>query len=573
MRYSRFFGKTLREEPAEAETPSHRLLIKSGMIRQLASGIYSYLPLALRSLRKIEEIIREEMNAAGGQELRLPALQPLDIWEDSGRSDLFGDNLFRLKDRRSRDLVIAPTHEEAITLLAKATIYSYRDLPLILYQIQTKFRDELRPRAGLIRVREFDMKDAYSFDTNEENLDETYERMVQAYKNIYRRCGVNAVQAEADSGAIGGKDSHEFLVPVDSGEDVIVFCSSCDYAANLERAEGIKPPSDKESPLPMEPIITPGIKTIEDLSSFLNIPIYKTLKTVLYSSEGEIIFVVIRGDLEVNEVKLKNLLGGKETRLATELEIIEVGTVAGWASAIGIKNAKIISDTSVVSESNFVAGGNMKDLHILNVTQPRDFNPGLIADIAVTQPGHQCIKCGHPLKTRRGIEVGHVFKLGTVFTDKLDANYLDNDGLQQSMVMGCYGIGVGRLLAAAIEQNHDEKGIVFPSTISPYTVSLISLNNHDPSVQEVADSLHSQLEGMGVDVLYDDREESPGVKFNDADLLGFPVRIVVSPRNLKNNQIEIKIRNADQSQTIPVTEAAIKIIEIVNAQLSNITSM
>ncbi len=554
MRYSNFFGKTLREDPSEAESPSHRLLIKSGMIRQLASGIYSYMPLAWRSLKKIENIIRSEMDAAGSQELRLPALQPVEIWEDSGRSELFGDNLFHLKDRRDRRLVLAPTHEEAITLLAKASVDSYRDLPLILYQIQTKFRDELRPRAGLIRVREFDMKDAYSFDADENSLDETYENMVRAYKNIYQKCGLHAIQAEADSGAIGGKASHEFLIPVDSGEDVIVLCPNCGYAANLERADGIRPDLPDETQRDLEEVSTPEIRTIEELSSFLKVPRSKTLKSILYSVDSELVLAVIRGDLEVNEVKLKNLLGGGTIKLATEKEVADVGMVAGFLSPVNSSGIKIISDFSVTMGSNFVAGANRKDQHLVNVNQPRDFDPGLLANIALTQSGHSCIKCNNPLTTQRGIEVGHVFKLGTVFTDKFSANYIDKDGKDKPMVMGCYGIGVGRLLAAAIEQNHDEKGVIFPPSISPYDIHLVSLNTEDPDIREAAESLYSLLGQNGFEVFYDDRNESPGVKFNDADLLGFPIRIIVSPRNLKANQVEMKSRKEATSQAIAMDD-------------------
>ncbi|MQF99476.1 MAG: proline--tRNA ligase [SAR202 cluster bacterium] len=565
MRYSNLFGKTLREDPAETETPSHRLLIKAGMIRQLASGIYSYMPLAWRALKKIEAIIRSEMDAAGSQELRLPALQPADIWDDSGRNELFGDNLFRMKDRRERNLVIAPTHEEAITLLAKASVDSYRDLPLILYQIQTKFRDELRPRAGLIRVREFDMKDAYSFDTDEACLDQTYEIMVQAYKNIYQRCGLNVIQAEADSGAIGGKDSHEFLVPVDSGEDVIVFCTNCGYAANLERAEGIRPDIPNEPFRAIEEVSTPGIKTIDELSSFLQIHPNKTLKSMLYSIGSELVLVVIRGDLEVNEVKLKNLLGGAEIRLATEEEVKKAGMVAGFLSPVKSPEIKVISDLSVAIGSNFVTGANHQDHHLINANQPRDFDAGSFTDIALTQAGHPCIRCETPLSSQRGIEVGHVFKLGTVFTDKFNANYIDKDGKEHPMVMGCYGIGVGRLLAAAIEQNHDEKGIIFPANIAPYDVHLVSLNTEDPSIKESAESLYSLLVQSGLGVFYDDRDESPGVKFNDADLLGFPIRIIVSPRNLKANQVEIKIRRQTKPEAIGMDNIVDKIREILSA--------
>ena len=512
MRYSRLFGKTLREDPAEAETPSHSLLLKAGFIRQLASGLYSYLPLAWRSLRKIEAIVRDEIDRAGGQEVKLPALQPAELWEESGRREAFQDILFTLDDRRARPLVMAPTHEEAITDLAKANVYSYRDLPVILYQIQTKFRDEPRPRGGLIRVREFDMKDAYSFDVNEDGLAENYDSMVQAYKNIYTRCGVEALQAEADSGAIGGKDSHEFLVPAETGEDVIVVCKGCGYGANSERAESLKPDQPISEMLPMEYVETPGITSIDELSEYLAVKKTQILKAVLYSGDGELVFVTIRGDLDVNEVKLKNLLKCNELRSATELELEKAGLVAGYASMVGIQGIRNIADESVRLGSNFVVGANYLNHHIINVNYPRDIEPDTIADIALAQEGHLCIKCGDQLETLRGIEVGHVFKLGTIFSEKFGANFLDAEGSLKPMIMGCYGIGIGRLLAASIEQNYDDRGIIFAASISPYHVYLAALNVADGDVSDAAETLYKNLWDEGVEVLYDDRPEAAGVR-------------------------------------------------------------
>ena len=556
MRMTRYFGKTLREEPGEAETASHRLLLKAGMIRQVASGVYSYLPLAWRSLRKIEHIIRQEMDAAGGQEVRMPALHPLELWEESGRKDAFGQNLFTLEDRRERPLVMAPTHEEVFTLMVKANVHSYRDLPQLLYQIQTKFRDEARPRGGLLRVREFDMKDAYSFDADEDGLARSYDAMVQAYKNIFGRCGLPAVQVEADSGAIGGKDSHEFVLATESGEDVILLCNTCGYSANAERAESVKPPQDEEVPLPLSEVETPGIKTIEALATFLGIPESKTLKAVFYACDGQVVFITIRGDLEVNEVKLKNILHCQELRLATEGEVEGAGLVAGSASPAGMwrsfrkEGIAIIADDSIKLGANFVVGANRPDYHLRNANYPRDFEPDAIADIALAQAGHACRHCGTPLEAKRGIEVGHVFKLGTFFTERLEASFLDSEGVQKPIIMGCYGIGVGRLLAAAIEQNHDDKGIVFPSTIAPYQVHLVALNVENPEVAQAADDIYQRLEQAGLEVLYDDRPETAGVKFNDADLLGFPVRIVVSPRNLRQGSAEIKQRRENEAQLV-----------------------
>ncbi|MDA0987765.1 MAG: proline--tRNA ligase [Chloroflexi bacterium] len=565
MRMTSIFGKTLREEPAEAETASHRLLLKSGMIRQVASGIYSYLPLAWRSLRKIENIIRQEMDAVGGQEVRMPALHPRELWDETGRAEAMGQTLFTLQDRRERPLVMAPTHEEVFTLMVKANVHSYRDLPRILYQIQTKFRDEARPRGGLLRVREFDMKDAYSFDVDAEGLARSYDAMVQVYKNIYSRCGLPAVQAEADSGAIGGKDSHEFILPAESGEDVLLLCPGCGYAANAERAESVKSVQAEEALLPMSEVHTPGVKTIDDVAAFLGVSKSNTLKAVFYACDGQVVFITIRGDLDVNEIKLKNLLHCKELRLATDGEVEGAGLVAGSASAVGLKGIRSVADDSIKLGANFVVGANRPDYHLLGANYPRDFEPDVIADIALAQEGHDCRRCGTPLEAKRGIEVGHVFKLGTFFSESLGASYLDNDGAQQPIVMGSYGIGVGRLLSAAIEQNHDQKGIVFPKAIAPYQVQLVALNVENPQVAEAAEDLYQRLEQAGLEVLYDDRSETAGVKFNDADLLGFPVRIVVSPRNLNQGSAEVKLRRESEAQLVGLEDVVGKAKELLEA--------
>ncbi len=550
MRFTKLVSKTLRSDPAEAETASHRLMLKSGMISQVASGVYSYLPLAWISLRKIEGIIREEMNAAGGQEVRLPVLHPEELWEETDRRAAFGDNLFTLTDRRGRPMVLAPTHEEVITNIVRSNVQSYRDLPVILYQIQTKFRDEPRPRAGLIRVREFDMKDAYSFDADEDSLENSYQAMAQAYRNIYLRCGLPALMVEADSGAIGGKDSHEFILPTSSGEDTVIICPSCGYAANAEKAAARVPPAPAEEPLPMEVVATPGIKTIAALSEYLGIPESKTLKAVFYFTDGEVVFVTIRGDLDVNEVKLKNTLGSHDLRLATEEEVAAAGLVAGSASPVGLEKIKKVADESIRVGANFAVGANEADAHMINANYPRDFQVDLLTDIALVREGQGCPRCDTPLETTRGIEVGHIFKLGIFFSEKLGAHYLDREGRQHPIIMGCYGIGVGRLLAAAIEQNHDERGIVFPAPIAPFSVHLVGLNLADEVVSEAADRLYQELWTAGIETLYDDRtEEAAGVKFNDADLLGMPVRLVVSPRNLRQGSVEVKGR-ADKDATL-----------------------
>ncbi|MBM3948607.1 MAG: proline--tRNA ligase [SAR202 cluster bacterium] len=569
MLVSKLFGKTLRESPAEAELVSHKLMLRAGSIYQVGSGIYSYLPLAWRSLRKIEQVIREEMDAAGSQELRLSVLQPRELWDVTGRTAAFGPDLMTLKDRRERTLVVAPTHEEVLTSVVKANVNSYRDLPLILYQIHTKFRDEPRPRGGLIRVREFDMKDAYSFDADQEGLDRSYEAMVRAYKHIYARCGLDVVMVEADSGAIGGKDSHEFMLLADSGEDTVVVCSGCGYAANVEKAVSKKHHQAHEPQAPVELVHTPGVKTIGELAKFLGVPAAKTLKAVFYAMDGEVVVVAIRGDLDVNEVKLKRALKTKDLRLATPEEVAAAGLVAGSASPVGLKGRlKTVADDSVELGSNYVAGANRLDYHLKNVNYPRDFQIDVVADIALTQDGDACAKCGRPLSARRGIEVGHVFKLGTTYSEVMGARFLDKNGMQQPIIMGCYGIGLGRLLAAAIEQHHDEKGAILPAPIAPYHVWIAALNVESPEVAQAAEALHGALEREGVEVLYDDRPESAGVKLNDADLVGLPVRVVVSPRNLKQGVVEVKERASPDAIRVAVGEAPAKIKELVSAGIA-----
>ena len=566
MRMSRMFGKTLRNDPAEAELASHRLMLRAGMIYQVSAGVYSYMPIALRSLRKIEQIIREEMDDAGGQEVQMSALQPLEFWDTSGRSDAMGSELFRLHDRRERPLVLAPTHEELLTYMVKANVNSYRDLPLIIYQIQTKFRDEPRPRGGLIRVREFDMKDAYSFDIDQDGLDVSYDAMAQAYRSIFGRCGLDTIEVEADSGAIGGKDSTEFILVADAGEDTVVLCPTGDYAANAEKAVFAKPPQAAEPLLPIEEAHTPGIKTIDELCEFLDEKPSKTLKAVFYMALGELVFVVIRGDLEVNEVKLSNALGGApDLRLATPGEVAARGLTAGSASPIGIEGIKIVADDSVDMGSNFLAGANRPDYHLRNTNHHRDFEAHIIDDIALAQPGDACEKCGAELVMRRGIEVGHIFKLGTRYSDVLEAHYPDENGAPHLILMGCYGIGVGRLLGAAIEQNHDERGMTLPATIAPYEVSLVALNMQNETVAESAQALYDELRAAGIEVLFDDRNESAGVKFNDADLIGLPVRLVVSQRNIREGVVEVKRRASDEAETVPAADVAATVKALLSA--------
>jgi len=565
VRISKLFGKTQREVPAEADTISHQLLLKAGMIHQVAAGVYSYLPLAWRAFKKIENIIRDEMDKAGGQELMMPALQPLELWQETGRDLAFGKSLFTFSDRRDRKLALGPTHEEVITKMVSYNVQSYRDLPLLVYHIQTKFRDEPRPRAGLIRVREFTMKDLYSLDADEEGLDQSYNKMLQAYQNIYVRCGLPALLVEADSGAIGGKDSHEFMVITESGEDEIIYCPDCKYAANLDKAQSIKSKVESGELLPIEEVETPGMTTIEQVANFLKVPQSHTLKAVFYIADGKLIFAVIRGDIEVNEVKLKNVLHCFELRLATEAEVVEAGIVAGSASPVGITGIKIIADDSITSGANFIAGANKPDTHFRNVNHPRDFRVDLVVDIALARAGEECPKCRGKLSSAHGIEVGHIFKLGTFISQKLGALFTDQNGVPHPIVMGSYGIGLGRLLAAVIEHRHDDKGIIWPLSIAPYHIYLCPLYLENPQVAAKAENLYADLEAQGLEVLFDDRKESPGVKFNDADLLGIPIRVVISPRTLETNSVEIKKRSEKESQLVPLEGITARLKELISA--------
>jgi prolyl-tRNA synthetase len=563
VRISKLISKTLREVPADADTISHQYLVRAGYINQLAAGIYSYLPLGNRVLKKIENIIREEMDKAGGQEVTMPALQPLEIWQQSGRDKIMGDVLFFLHDRRDRKMVLGPTHEEVITMLAARYVQSYRDLPVTMYQIQDKVRDEPRPRGGLIRVREFFMKDAYSFNADEKSLDDSYQSMAKAYRAIYQRCGLDYLMVEADSGAIGGKDSHEFMAVTNSGEDTVIYCPGCGYAANQEKAVSTKKKFEGEAPLAIVEVATPGMKTIEEVAGFLKISPSRTLKAVFYVADGQFIFGIIRGDLDINEIKLKNQLHCTDLRLATEAEVKEAGIVAGAASPVGLKNIKIVADDSVTMGSNFIAGGNKPDVHIKNVNYPRDFKADIMADIASARPGDNCAKCGGKLTATRGIELGHIFKLGTRYSECFNANFVDEKGEPHPIIMGCYGMGLSRIMAAAIEQSHDDKGIIWPVGIAPYQVYLCPLYREGTKVAEVAEKLYADLTAAGVEVLYDDREAAPGVKFNDADLIGIPYRITVSPRTLEKDAVEFKKRTDKAAEIIPVAEILAKVKGLV----------
>jgi prolyl-tRNA synthetase len=554
MRLSTLFGRTLREIPSDAEVVSHQLCLRAGLIRQVAAGIFSYLPLGWRVLRKIEQILREEMDDVDGQEMAMPVVQPAELWKATGRYDAPapGPALLRFKDRGDHEMVLGMTHEEVVTALARQEIDSYRQLPFMVYQMQTKFRDEPRSRGGLIRVREFIMKDGYSFHADVASLDAYYPRIYQAYINIFKRCGVDAIPVEADSGIMGGSASHEFMVLSEMGEDTLIICQHCGYAANAEKAPFVKGEAVSDLELPLTRVATPGTTTIQSVAALLGVTERQTLKAVFMSDPaGQVIFALIRGDLEVNPLKLSNLLDGVELHSSTADELATAGIVAGYASPVGLKGVRVIADDSLRSGNNFVAGANEKGYHLINVNYPRDFAVDTIADIALARSGDICTICGYPLEARRGIEAGHVFKLGTKYSAKVGATFLDKEGNAKPMVMGCYGIGTGRLLACIIEQHHDERGIVWPVSVAPFQIHLVSLGTNNPAVVTAADALYQRLCRAGFEVLYDDRQESAGVKFNDADLIGIPVRLTISKRTIEGASVELKLRWDSDMQLVP----------------------
>lgn len=548
MRFSQVYAPTLRETPAEAEVVSHQLMLRAGMLRKAAGGVYTYLPLAWRVLKKIETIVREEMNAKGGQELLMPIMQPAEIWQETGRWSVYGDEMFRLKDRHQRDFCLGPTHEEMITTLVKSDVRSYRQLPLMLYQIQNKYRDEIRPRFGLMRGREFIMKDLYSFDRDEQGLDESYSKMYDAYTRIFTRCGLTFRPVEADSGAIGGSGSHEFMVLAESGEAAIVYCTACDYAANVEKAELAPIAGTDIEQLPLVEVHTPGAKTIDAITQFLSVPSDKTIKTVAYQTEKELVLALIRGDHEVNEIKLKNKLNCLELELANEKTIGDiVGCAPGFIGPVGIKNVTIIADATVMNLHNVVCGANKPDYHYQNVNPGRDFIPTIIADIRLIQENDPCPHCSAPVKTARGIEVGQVFKLYTKYSQALNATFLDENGKEKAMVMGCYGIGVSRTMAAAIEQNNDEHGIVWPVPIAPFHAVIVPINSKDEAQVTLAENVYSNLNNSGIETILDDRNERPGVKFKDADLIGYPLKITIGPKAINEGKVEVKVRRTGET--------------------------
>jgi len=571
MRYSEMFLPTVREVPSDAEIISHQLMIRAGLIRKLTSGIYSYLPLGYRVIRKLEQIIREEMNRAGAQEVHLPMVQPAEIWQESGRWTYYGKELLRLRDRHDHEYCLGPTHEEVITGLVRNDVKTYRQLPLNLYQIQTKFRDEVRPRFGVMRCREFGMKDAYSFDVDEEGAEKSYEKMFAAYNNIFRRCGLQFRPVEADSGSIGGKYSHEFMVMADSGEDAMVFCEKCAYAANLEKAEVACPEKKiifEDDWLPLEDVDTPDVRTIEEVSAFLKVTPQNIVKTLIFNADGKPCAVLIRGDHEVNEVKVKNYLAAAELELASDDMIREVtGAPRGFAGPVNIK-APILVDYSVIDMVNFITGGNRQDGHLKNVNVGRDFKVEAFTDLRIVNAGDPCPRCGQPIKTARGIEVGHVFKLGTKYSKAMKAVYLGKDGQEKIMIMGCYGIGIGRTVAAGIEQNHDDNGIIWPMPLAPYQVIITPVNINEITIRETAEYLYNAMITEGVEVLYDDRDERAGVKFKDADLIGIPLRVTVGHKNLQDGNVELKIRKTGANELCPLQDIVGRVREIIRQELN-----
>lgn len=558
MRYSRYFIPTLKETPAEAEVVSHKLMLRAGLIRKLASGIYNYLPAGLRSIKKVENIIREEMNRAGAVEVLMPSVQPAELWKETGRWDYYGRELLRFKDRHERDSCLGPTHEEVVTDLVRREIHSYKQMPINLYQIQNKFRDEIRPRFGVMRGREFLMKDAYSFDAQEKGAEKSYEIMYETYTNIFRRCGLTFRAVEADTGTIGGSFSHEFMVLAETGEDQLVHCPHCDYAANLEKAE-VRPREGEPDPgrfLPLQEVETPDKKSVEEVTAFLGIPPDRLVKTLIFRTGEDVTAALVRGDHEINEAKLRNMLGANHVELADPSLVAEVtGAPMGFAGPSGL-DVRIIADYAVREMENFVTGGNRKDIHLKNVNIKRDFLVDRLGDLRFMTPGDSCPKCGSEIVFGRGIEVGHIFKLGTKYSEAMKALFLDENGKEKPIVMGCYGIGVTRTVAAAIEQNHDQDGIIFPIPIAPFEVVILPLQMNEPDVVKASENMYRELMDKNMDVLLDDRDLRAGFKFKDADLLGTPLRIAVGTRHLGNGQVEMKLRSESDSSLISLKDAA-----------------
>jgi prolyl-tRNA synthetase len=558
MRMSQLFGQTLREIPSEAKSPGHQLLLRSGFIRTLAAGIFTELHLARRAVAKIGKIMREEMDAIGGQEIYMPVVHPAEIWQETDRWSQIGEELGRFQDRSERDMVLAMTHEEVVTDLLRTEINSYRQLPLLVYHIQTKWRDDPRPRAGLIRAREFTMLDSYSLDIDEAGLDQQYRAHYQTYFKIFHRCGLPVIAVKSDVGMMGGMLAHEYMYLNPIGEDTILICENCGYVANSQVAQIHKPPPMEEEPLPLVKVATPGAHTIADLAEFLQIPKSKTAKAVFFmatipegkKSKERLVFAVVRGDMELNETKLANAIRAQSLRPATDDEILSIGAEPGYASPIGLEDALVIVDDLIPNSANLVAGANEDGYHYKNVNYGRDFASEMITDLVLAQSDDPCPECSQPMIAERGVEVGNIFKLGTRYSQAMGATFLDQDGKPKPIVMGSYGIGLGRLLACIAEQHHDEDGLIWPISVAPYHVHLIGLPGEDGLAQEV----YQNLQSADAEVLYDDRDERPGVKFKDADLIGLPLRLTIGKRSLERGGIETKFRNRDERSIVTISE-------------------
>ena len=569
MLATKLYAPTLREVPSDADVVSQQLMLRAGFMRKTANGLYSFLPLGWKSIKKIEAIVREEMDRASAQEIMMPILQPAEIWKESGRWNAYGAEMMRINDRHDNEFCLGPTHEEMITTLVKNEINSYRQLPVNLYQIQSKFRDERRPRYGLMRSREFIMKDAYSFDVDEAGLDESYKSMYDAYTRIFTRCGLTFRPVEADSGAIGGSGTHEFMAIAEAGEADIVYCTKCDYAANIEIGKPGIMKQDEEALQELSVVDTPNASSIEAVADMLNLPLHKTIKAVVFSIDGKVVLAIVRGDHEVNEVAVQHaVLGSVEPEMATPEELEKVGLTAGFISPVGLQQTDefaIVVDESVMGTYNVCGGANKKDAHYVNINPKRDFNVEdiIVAPIRLITKDDVCPKCGGALEHAKGIEVGQVFKLGTKYSEALQATFLDQNGRPNPMIMGCYGIGVSRTLAAAIEQYHDENGIIWPRSIAPFEAVIVPINAKDEALMSTSQTIYTALQNAGVDVLLDDRKDRAGVKFKDADLIGYPLRITVSKNTLENNEVEIQIRKSGETLPCAIDSVADKVTELL----------
>ena len=568
MRYSQMLIPTLKETPSDAEVISHKLMLRAGMIRKVAAGVYNYLPLGFRTLKKVENIVREEMNTAGAQEVLMPMVVPAELWQESKRWDFYGKELLRFKDRHDREFCLGPTHEEVITDMVRREVKSYRQLPVNLYQIQTKFRDEIRPRFGLMRGREFIMKDAYSFHATEESAEAEYKKMYATYCRIFERCGLKFRAVEADTGSIGGSFSHEFMVLAESGEDAIASCNSCNYAANVEKAVARSkryPPEQKEAENEIQKVETPGKKSVEEVTAFLKVSADRLVKTLLFKADDRIVAALVRGDHEINEIKLKNVLNATELALADQAAVERVTKApSGFAGPVGLSGVEIYADHAVEHMSNFVVGGNEKDIHLTNVNAPRDFAVKGFFDLRNVVVGDHCPRCENGrMELHRGIEVGHIFKLGIKYSEAMKATFLDEKGAENLIIMGCYGIGVGRTAAAAIEQGNDDNGIIWPLPIAPFQVIISALNIKDEQIKQAAESIYKSLSNAGVEVLLDDRDERAGAMFKDADLIGIPIRITVGAKGLKEGNVEMKLRKSPEMSIVKVDEVVERVKEII----------